>query len=337
MKNSIFNTKDKKFKNLLFLYLSFLISLFLLIILYFLVNGYMDYELLNNVKNRLFVVSSNDVLNLIPESENAIFFNNYIGVTSINGGENYSLEYYNFPITLTNGEVINEVNDNEIIIPNNIDLILPFNINNNIYELEIVGRYDTEIGLDSVLVSEEFIKQFVSETNSYIGFVDDIENVEVVIENLKKNNYNVDYKFSNYISNINFFIDLIGVISNFIIVLIILIIILFSFVLKHLIFSYKKNIAILKTVGYKNKNIIFIMVKEINRFVVKYFLVFIVFVFIVYAFLFYLNINTYITFRLVLLNVVISIMIYFIINLVSFMFNFRNIFNINPIKVFKSD
>ncbi len=337
MKNSIFDEKSKKFKNLLFLYISFLVSLFLLITLYFLVNGYMNYELQNNVKNRLFIISSNSSHNKKPENNNVIFFNNYNSITSVNGDENYIFEYYDFPITLTNDKIINKLYDNEIIIPDNIDIVSIFNIQNNIHELEIVGKYDTKIGLDSILVSEEFIKQFVDETNSYIGFIDDIDNVDTVLKELKNSNYNVDYKFSNYISNVNFFIDLIGIISNFILILIFLIIILFSLVLKHLIFSYKKNIAILKTVGYKNKTIMLIMIKEVNRFVIKYLLIFLIAVMFIYIVLTQLSIESYIKFELMLLNIVITVVIFCLINFISYIYNFRYIFNINPIRIFQSE
>ena len=274
--NDIFGLKRRKYKNILVIFI-LTIEIFLFVIMFS--NNYNNTVSKKLVYNRTLIAvdnlnrENNDAFQELNSFNNVeatynIFPNIYI---KDNNNNSYILEYINLPsLKIIKGKKLYEINNNEIIIPNTLDLkindILEIYINGKNYKLIIAGIYDSIIGLENILVSKQFIEEnYSSFPNEYGVIVTNYDYVSNVINEISKYDFSINIKntkgleiLKNYQSIIKLLIIFLSIIMIFVQYIIILSI-------NDIINESKNEIAIMKVSGFKDKKIVYLVLVNILK------------------------------------------------------------------------
>lgn len=263
----------------LYIYISFIVIMVSVLIVMFNYKNGIDFiyksEVENNVKNRTLFISNsngNDInihdIKLIKYIDKVEYMMEPIMV-DING----KMVSLKSGIMLNSTKIIkgeNIDNDNiEIIIPdslqlgkNTLDTYIEIKYNKLTFSAKIVGIYEDKTNQNCIYVSQKIINNLKSydenavSSNSCIAIVNEYKNVENVIQTLSKYEYNGNLLDTSGLNDIKTYKDISIILAVSIFIIVFLIYITLSIIINNIINDERKDIAILKAVGYKNIHLV---------------------------------------------------------------------------------
>ncbi len=262
---NIFFSSFKRKKNYLIL-LALLILCYLLfgIFLFLYYKNENSIDLIKNDKiNRgIEIICSEEDINSILSNHSAIeyFFPIYNNQVLKINNTNYSVNYFNnYEDDIISGEKIS--NSKEIILSSKIkEDIVNINVGKNKYKVVgVINNPKASLYFDK----NEFEEMFNVKPTKYYALIKDYEYIPSVINYLASKNivaYNYDVSLSTEIESLQKVQNL--YISSMIII-ILLLMLFFAIIIKNLLNIEKKNIALLKLIGYSNKKISLIVFARI--------------------------------------------------------------------------
>ena len=167
-----------------------------------------------------------------------------------------------------------EISDGEMILPSNIlpnlgykgeEIIgtnFDFSYQGKIYSLKVAGVYESNESEFSIYITERDMKEhFLLDLteNMYIIVLDHYDSTDEVIAFLQQHSYDANISDSSGLSDISicdFFLTLFRILFYFICSMVIL---FGFFIIKNILYEQRRDIAILKAVGYYNLHIFMLL------------------------------------------------------------------------------
>lgn len=236
----------------------------------------------NNIKNRIIYISDDQEIKLEDILNNENIIDVYYKSTDI-------LVYLNDvtePLKTVSQEEIPNIcegtnifsnnNEIEIIISDKIKNENNLNLGKNVIikynqlkiNARIIGIYKEDSKNNYVYISKNGYEKISEYDNDLLdkhiclGIIDNYSNVNKVIDNLK-NKYSCNIYDTSGITDINTYKIISTIILAFIIIMGFLIFLLVTVIINDIIDGEKVDIAILKAIGYKNKNILRIILNRV--------------------------------------------------------------------------
>lgn len=344
--------KSNKNNKQYFVYLTFLFSFIILITCYCYINNVYEYTIKNRLQNRVINITSYDNENTTKKKIDNIphiisFYPGYVNIVMHSkNNTKYIFNYYKYNIKCTNKKTITQIKENEIIIPSSLniekDKKLIAYINDKKYEFNIIGIYDSKkVGSDDIFASESFMKNnsFDSSKNNWNAIIDDYANMGSVIEQLKGQKYDVTIKDESGLNSIKFYKLSLKIFAFGEFILLIFIIYILSLIIKDTINNNNYDIAILKTCGFHDSDILKIIINNLIIISLKTILIISIVMLIIYYILGSFNKISYdiLPFPYMIKNIFLSSTIFLIIILLVSISNFKDIKKISPVNLFKSN
>lgn len=245
------------------------------------INNVFKDEIENNIKNRIIYINKDEQnleLKNIKEINNKIQKLQYnippIRVSINNSYEaNIKTGYIEEFPKIEKGRNIQVENktEPEIIVPDTLEEKLQIQLDSYIelkYEdiiikAKVVGTYEELISDNYIYMDYETIKTILTNNNkniinmtSCLALIDKYENIDEVLNDLQNNGYSSNLYDTSGLSEINTCQTIFNILNVFIFLMIVLTYFLLSIIITNIINDEKKDIAILKAIGYNNKNII---------------------------------------------------------------------------------
>lgn len=264
------NFKSKKIK-IYILTLSILICVVNIISLTInYINLKIENRIFNKLENRIIYINDteNDRLSTIESiiHVDSVYYNISPFLVD-NNGKNIYLKYIN---PLTNLKILSgkssKINNNEVIVPDTffdsqttrydgfLNKKISLSLNDKVIKFNIVGIYssDNESGEYIYIANNNIISNFIKEKNEYIALIDDKDNYNKVMKELKKLNFSIIFSRNPYDVETLTYQDIIDFLNVFSIFCYICLILLYIFLSFSNILEKKYNIALLKVFGYSN-------------------------------------------------------------------------------------
>lgn len=267
-------SKNKKYKMLLLTFILF-IEIMMGVCLYF--YRYNTLVLKKSFSNRLLTLISNEeekdiiekienidgVESVYPKWTNCYIKDKEQNVFIFNHIESKELK-------ILKGKNIFELNENEILVPNTSSLKLGDTIefqNNNIeYNFEVVGIYDNIIALNNILVSANDISRLSSRImGRYQIVAKNYDEVKKIIDILSKADYDINIDNIKGIEMLEKNQSIIKVLIYFLVIISIFIAYILFIIINDILHENQKNIAIMKVLGYKNKEIVYLVIYNVYK------------------------------------------------------------------------
>lgn len=245
------------------------------------INNVFEDEIKNNVKNRIIYINKDEQnlkLENIKELNDKIQKLQYtippIRVSVNNYYEaNIKTGYIEeFPKVENGINIQGETkSEPEIIIPDtlgeklqiHLDSYIELKYENLIIKAKVVGIYEELLSDNYIYMDYETIKTILTNNNkniinkiSVLALIDKYENIDEVINELQENGYSSNLYDTSGLSEINTCQTIFNILNIFIFLMITLTYFLLSIIINNIINDERKDIAILKAIGYNNKKII---------------------------------------------------------------------------------
>lgn len=232
-------------------------------------------EIENNIKNRTIFIShkDTDIINLneimsIQDIEKSQYIFNPLTIQI-----NDVFFHLKTDILLDDSKIIYgrgcEDDKIEMIIPdsleNAINLLgtsVDIQYKDLIIKAEIVGIYNDSIKQNYSYISTKFMQNIVqydqgtSNTSACLAVINKYENLENVMQQLKNKNYNSNLYDTSGLNDIKTYRSVEFILNILISIMTLLVYIILSMIISNIINSEKKDIAILKAIGYKQLDIL---------------------------------------------------------------------------------
>lgn len=269
--NKIFNNKNKYI---------FLISIFIFVIELLLGIGLYFYQyneqiLKKDYSSRLLTIVSTDenlyerinkidgVESVYPKWVNCYVKDKYENTYVFNYIDNDTLD-------IIKGKNIFMLDKDEVIVPNTSALEIKdkieFFYNDKEYTFTVEGIYDNSLGLDYFLVNDVTLEEISYQIEDrYQIVVDDYEHIEKVMEELNKENFDVNVDNVKNLDLLNKNQKIISILISFLVFLLFFMIGIILIVINDILYENQKNIAIMKVCGYKNKAIMYFILLHIVK------------------------------------------------------------------------
>lgn len=345
----IANQKSKKYY---IVYLAFLLTFIILISSYCYINNVYKYTVKNRLQNRVLNVVNNNEENKIKKTISKIqhidsVYPFYVNISMFSpNNEKYIFNYYDYEVKLINGDVISNLKENEIIIPNTLnykpkdELIVYFNKKQ--YKFKVVGIYNSKtIGTNDIFTSETFMKKHSTDFNEkyWNVIIDDYDNLDKVIKKLQSKNFDVSLKDDSGIKDINIYKLSLKIFLFGEVILFMFIIYIMGIIIKDIINNNNSDIAILKTCGFHNSTILKIIINSLLKISIKIIIIITLIIITTYSVLVITNKITYIFLNYYYMVAIItfSSLLFLIIILIVSLSYYKKIKNISPIVLFNTD
>lgn len=369
MKNVIFSyfRNKKRFVPFLLIIIISLLSIVTLLYILFCFNYYFEENIKNKIVNRTFVIvenelkTNNDIENelknncnvseyfRLPETASVELPNNKMGTLFYLPIEEINIIYGTTP-TKKEDVIISEKLAKKIS-ENNIKNIIGENLRLNKYDinLRIVGIYSNKSLLDEnyIYVSND-LTEIISDTNNfYIVIIKNYKSANNFFDGLYKQKYDISLYNEQGKSEIKIYENILKIIKIMIVISIMFLFGLNILIINNIIFDEKEDIAILKTLGFQNEKIAFIILIRLYFFFIIAIVVTIstfVFAYLIFKiFSYYINFekniifNTFIIYNAhkIIVPIIFIIFMSIIIPLISTFKIYKKIKTINPIYLFK--
>ncbi len=255
-------SKTKKYKKILIIFCLFMEIMFS-INLYI---KYYDRDIVKkDINNRLLTIKSGDDISEITSN-----LTNIKGIESIYPKwdyyvvkakeETYIMNYiYTNGLKVVKGKSLDNLETNEVLVSSDSSLKLndkiEFEHDNKVASLTIAGIYDAKIGLDIILANPKTMKIYSKMLeNEYEIIVRDYSDVSNVVNKVSKF-YDVKIDNTKGMEILQKNEKVISILNITILFLSIITLVLIVIITDDIINENQKNIAILKSVGYKNSTI----------------------------------------------------------------------------------
>jgi len=253
------------------------------------INYYSNIEIKNQLKNRILYIGSRSELD--DEKE---FFTSVYSIENIKevyryyypveikvqkNIENQLLYMPSSTFKITGGRIYSDSTSHEVIISNKLSEKLNIKVQNlpqkisfehlsNTYTVSVVGLYESSYeGFQDYIYTSALTMQnnFGEESQKiiYNAVIDNYDSLDEVVKKLSDINIDANLFDTSSVTEIKMQDNLITYLKLMIIALIIGIFAFIQLVVGNIIFTEKKDIALYKTMGYKPKDIIIILLSKI--------------------------------------------------------------------------
>lgn len=290
-------------------------------------------EDIDNIKNK--VKNIKEITKIYNNINSIVMFeNNFLTVNTY---------VYEKDINIVKGRKINEDEKGVILLPNSyidyLDKSINLDIDGKELEYKVVGLYEDDIDkTDYIYISYYDNLELDSLNNGYILLIDKYNNVNRVIKELSQINYSSVLNNGNISQNIET-LNTLKIISYALTIIIGVFIYIFVYsIIKDMLNEDKYDIAIFKSLGYRDINIVKINLLKVGSIMIVAFLISLPISYFISFLLNKINIS-FITFEISYYKI--SLIIVFVIEssilLLSNIFSFRKIKNTRPIIIFKDE
>lgn len=346
---NIIRITNKKNKKYYIVYLTFLLTFIIMIACYCYINNVYKYTVKNRLQNRVLnVMNYKNIKGLEKKISNIshikAFYHGYTNIVMFSDdNQKYLFNYYNYKVDLLDGKETTELTGNNIIIPDSLNYKnnkLTAYLNGEKYDFNIIGIYNSKtVGSNDIFASETFMKNNSVDYNEnyWNVIVDDYDNLNQVIKRLQKIKLDAALKDDTGIKNINIYKLCLNMFSFGELFLLIFSIYIMLIIIKDIINSNNKDIAILKTCGFHNSTILNIIINNLLKVSLKIITIVTPITLLFYYLLFILNkpLFQYLS----LIDIIKAIIISYGIFLLTIFFvpisNYKKIKKITPISLFK--
>lgn len=232
-------------------------------------------EIENNIKNRTIFVSNNNYDNVdldeitnLNNVEKCEYFFNTLNVNIY--GKKYNLQSN---ILIDENKIIKgkncESDDIEVVIPNSVEnadnlleKYINIEYNKSILSVKVVGIYNDDIRQNYCYISNGAIKELIKNDKNVINcssclvVIDQYKNLEYIIQLLKEKNLSANLYNTNGLNDIKTYKTVSIIFDLLIIIIFIFIYATLLIIVSNILNEEKKDIAILKALGYNQSHII---------------------------------------------------------------------------------
>ena len=263
---SFFRNKSKSF-----LFITLFIISFIMMLMLISSKEYYQYVLDNGIgsqiDNRKLLVLNNDDFPKNLDKNN--YIKDYYPNTNINcefNDDKFLLQHLTeAELNLISGKYI--LKKNQIIVPKELESYLNNYINikvsNDEYTLQVVGISD----IDRIVISKDFINELIENLNLdieyYIVISNNYSDIKKIVDSFDQNGYISFLANDKSLSEYNELAKFIDMLNIFIYILIIFDFVFIIYIIKSILNIEKREIAILKAIGFSNLKVNFIIITRI--------------------------------------------------------------------------
>ncbi len=266
---NIITKKSQSNKKYYLLYVITNVILIVLLTSHYYINNIYIYTIKNKLQNRVLTIKCRqENINNLNKINHIISIFQYYPSTIMHDNNNnkYILNYYN----LTIAEVdTSNLSSNQVIASNSIKSNkITLYLNDEKHTFKVVEKHDNNfLNTNEIIVSEEFMKKLNknSPKNEFNIIVDDYNNINYVSKKLLNNNCEVLIQNDSNKQNISMYNFILKIFLIWEIIIVLLIINTLALLIKDIINTSSKDIALLKIYGFYNWKVLRIIVKSLCK------------------------------------------------------------------------